>query len=109
MSTNHETEALWSDEGDGQATPVRSSRAPAAAGAPRRRMGLGQRAVVVLLLTVVLVPPAAGFYSYFSGIPLHLLAAKKQGSDDLAAAGPASITLVSGQAHTVDVPAEVCG
>jgi cobalt-zinc-cadmium efflux system membrane fusion protein len=71
-------------------------------------MGLGQRAVVVLLLTVVLVPPAAGFYSYFSGIPLHLLAAKKQDSDDLAAAGPASITLGSGQAHTVDVPAEVC-
>ena len=44
----------------------------------RLKMGWGQRAVVVLLLlTVVTVPPMAGFYSYFSGVPLHLLAANK--------------------------------
>ena len=48
------------------------------AAAARLKMGLGQKAVVALLLTVVLVPPLAGFYSYFSGIPLHLLAAKKE-------------------------------
>ena len=47
------------------------------AAAARLKMGLGQKAVVALLLTVVLVPPLAGFYSYFSGVPLHLLAAKK--------------------------------
>ena len=44
----------------------------------RLKMGFGQKAVVASLLTVVLVPPLAGFYSYFSGVPLHLLAAKKE-------------------------------
>ena len=32
-------------------------------------------------LTVVLVPPLAGFYSYFSGVPLHLLASKKEDNE----------------------------
>ena len=47
----------------------------------RLRMGWGQRAIVALLLTVVIVPPLAGFYSYFSGVPLHLLAAKQDDED----------------------------
>ncbi len=47
----------------------------------RLKMGWGQRSVVALLLTVVLVPPLAGFYSYFSGIPLHLLASTKDDKD----------------------------
>ena len=66
------------------------------AASARLKMGLGQKAVVALLLTVVLVPPLAGFYSYFSGVPLHLLAVKKvdkEGEDFdrgqlLAGAGP---------------------
>jgi cobalt-zinc-cadmium efflux system membrane fusion protein len=56
----------------GEAGP---SGGPAAATATApKRMGFGQKAVVVILLTVVLLPPLAGFYSYFSGTPLHLLA-----------------------------------
>jgi cobalt-zinc-cadmium efflux system membrane fusion protein len=76
-------------------------------------MGFGQRAVVAILLTVVLVPPAAGFYSYFTGIPLHLLASTNDKPQDNEKATPAAsarpaIVLVSGQAHTLDVPEEVC-
>jgi len=70
-------------------------------------MGVGQRIVVVILLTVVLVPPAAGFYSYFSGIPLHLLATTKKPDEKLASKPPASVSLVPGQIHTVQVPDEV--
>ena len=71
-------------------------------------MGFGQRAVVALLLTVVLVPPTAGFYSYFSGIPLHLLASSKEEKETVASSAPPSVSLVSGQAHTLEVPEEVC-
>jgi len=71
-------------------------------------MGFGQRAVVALLLTVVLVPPAAGFYSYFSGVPLHLLAATKEvEKETLASSEAPSVSLVSGRAHTLAVPDEV--
>jgi cobalt-zinc-cadmium efflux system membrane fusion protein len=76
----------------------------------RLKMGWGQRGVVVLLLTVVLVPPLAGFYSYFSGIPLHLLAAKKDEDKEAPdASGPPSIVPVSGQPHTLEVSDEVAG
>jgi membrane fusion protein, heavy metal efflux system len=73
----------------------------------RLKMGWGQKAVVALLLTVVTLPPLAGFYSYFSGIPLHLLHGKKEeeggaGSDELA-----SVSLVPGQANTVDLSEDV--
>jgi cobalt-zinc-cadmium efflux system membrane fusion protein len=75
----------------------------------RLKMGWGQRAVVALLLTVVIVPPLAGFYSYFSGVPLHLLAARQDDEDKEAGGSTAStgISLVAGQAHTVEVPDEV--
>jgi membrane fusion protein, heavy metal efflux system len=75
----------------------------------RLKMGLGQRAVVALLLTIVIVPPLAGFYSYFSGVPLHLLAAKQDDEDKGAGGSTAStfITLVAGQAHTLEVPDDV--
>jgi cobalt-zinc-cadmium efflux system membrane fusion protein len=71
---------------------------------------MGQRAVVAILLTVVLVPPAAGFYSYFSGVPLHLLASTKdkEEQETLASSARSSVTLVSGQTHTVEVPEDVC-
>jgi cobalt-zinc-cadmium efflux system membrane fusion protein len=76
-------------------------------------MGFGQKAVVLLLLTVVIVPPLAGFYSYFSGIPLHLLASNKE-KDESETSAPsaalgASVSQVSGQAHTLEVPEEVAG
>jgi cobalt-zinc-cadmium efflux system membrane fusion protein len=73
-------------------------------------MGFGQRAVVAVLLTVVVVPPAAGFYSYFSGVPLHLLASTKdqEENETTAPAARSSIMLVSGRAHTLDVPEGVC-
>src|SRR6516164_1747128 len=68
----------------------------------RLRMGWGQRSVVALLLTIVIVPPMAGFYSYFSGVPLHLLAGKQEdeGGDD--AALFSSIALVPALAHTLE-------
>jgi membrane fusion protein, heavy metal efflux system len=72
----------------------------------RLRMGWGQRAVVALLLTVVIVPPLAGFYSYFSGVPLHLLAAKHE-EEDKEAQGSTGIALVPGHAHTLEVSDEV--
>jgi membrane fusion protein, heavy metal efflux system len=73
------------------------------AAAARLKMGWGQKAVVALLLTVVLVPPLAGFYSYFSGVPLHLLAGKKAETEDEESAATPSISLVSGQAHTLEL------
>ncbi len=78
----------------------------------RLRMGWGQRAVVVLLLTGVLVPSLAAFYSYFSGVPLKLLAAtnkEKEDKENSAATAPRSISLVSGQAHMLEVSQEVAG
>jgi cobalt-zinc-cadmium efflux system membrane fusion protein len=56
---------------------------------------------------VVLVPPLAGFYSYLSGIPLHLLAPSNEGAEPLASPTPLSVSLVSGRAHTLEVPTEV--
>ncbi len=74
-----------------------------------RRMGLGQRAVVLLLLTVVVIPPLAGFYSFFSGVPLHLFASSKEKEETEPSSASASqnIALVPGQPHTVAVSEEV--
>jgi len=77
------------------------------AAASRLKMGWGQRAVVILLLTVVLVPPLAGFYSYFSGVPLHLLAAKKDEAKEAEDSAESGTSLVPGQPHTLEVSAEV--
>jgi cobalt-zinc-cadmium efflux system membrane fusion protein len=78
------------------------------AAAAKLKMGLGQRTVVAILLTVVLVPPLAGFYSYFSGVPLHLLASTaKTGTEEEEAEANASISLVQGKPHTVEVTDEV--
>jgi cobalt-zinc-cadmium efflux system membrane fusion protein len=73
-----------------------------------RRMGFGQKAVVAILLIVVLVPPTAAFYSYFSGVPLHLLASTKEDKEKEPSDDEPGVALVSGQAHTLDVPDEVC-
>jgi cobalt-zinc-cadmium efflux system membrane fusion protein len=94
---------LFHAQGDGHLVPSAPSGDPPAP----RKMGFGQRLVVLILLTVVLVPPLAGFYSYFSGIPLHLLASKKEDNETSAPSAPPGISLVSGQAHTVEVSEEV--
>ncbi len=113
MINREQDHELMHAQGEGHLIPSTSASAqPSGAGAaPRKRMGIGQRAVVVLLLTVVLVPPMAGFYSYFSGIPLHLLAAtKKEDAEEESSdsSSAARIALVPGEAHTVNVPEEVC-
>jgi len=77
------------------------------AAAARLKMGWGQRSVVAILLTVVILPPLAGFYSYFSGIPFHLLAGKKVETEEEEEAKSPSISLVSGKPHTLEVSDEV--
>ncbi len=75
----------------------------------RRKMGFGQRVVIAMLLMLLVVPPMAGYYSYFSGVPLHLLASTKEDQEE-SPGSPASraVSLVSGTAHTLEVPEEVC-
>jgi cobalt-zinc-cadmium efflux system membrane fusion protein len=114
MDTDREYEELLIAQGE--ARPSQDSHALSGATAtagPPRRMGFGQMVVVAILLTVVLVPPLAGFYSYFSGVPLHLLAAKKEDQEDSDKGDTDSwsgsrIALASSRAHTVQVPEEVC-
>ncbi len=80
----------------------------AAGGRPApRKMGFGQKLVVALLLAVVLLPPLAGFYSYFTGIPLHLLAAKKEDDETEGPSAQPSISLVEGRVHTLALSDEV--
>ena len=108
MNANREREAPYDTHGEGQPIPCTPSSAPPSeAAAPRRRMGFGQRVVVLILLIVVLVPPTAGFYSYFSGKPLHLLAFGKEEAETPEASAPPSVSLVPGQAHTLQVPEKV--
>ncbi len=73
------------------------------------RMSLGQKIFGTILLSVVLLAPAAGFYSYFSGIPLHVLATTKDNKDQDKSESPAArtVSLVSGSTHTLEVPEEV--
>lgn len=106
MKKNEEEHALLHAQGESHLIPGASSSSVAAKPRP---MGLGQRAVILLLLTVVLVPPLGGFYSYFSGVPLHLLAsgASEKEKDLLESSAPPSVELASGQAHTLVVPDDV--
>jgi cobalt-zinc-cadmium efflux system membrane fusion protein len=78
--------------------------------AAQRKMGVGQRIVIVILLTVVIVPPSAAFYSYFTGVPLHLLApsAKAEEPEGPAAKTLPRISLATSKPHTLNVPDEVC-
>jgi membrane fusion protein, heavy metal efflux system len=79
----------------------------ARAASSRLKMGWGQKTVVALLLTVVIVPPLAGFYSYFTHVPLHLLASQKEAEGADESDEPSSVSLVPGQAHTVALSDEV--
>ena len=90
MISPEQDNELMRASSEGHLIPSTSASAqPSEAGAAPRRMGIGQRAVVALLLTVVLVPPSLAIYSYFSGVPLHLLASKK---DDERRTQPATKT-----------------
>jgi cobalt-zinc-cadmium efflux system membrane fusion protein len=110
MVNADQEQKLLQPPGDGHVgltaqSPGQSQRA----GTGRPRMGFGQRIVVMMILVVVLVPPLAGFYSYFSGVPLHLLAAtnKEEQSEPLGFSALTHTALVPGQAHSLDVPPEV--
>jgi cobalt-zinc-cadmium efflux system membrane fusion protein len=111
MDTDREYEELLIAQGDahpGQGSS--SSTATAGTRAVPRRMGFGQRVVVAILLTVVIAPPLAGFYSYFSGVPLHLLASSKEEQEAKTTTAPEAprVSLVAGCPHTLEVPEEVC-
>jgi cobalt-zinc-cadmium efflux system membrane fusion protein len=98
---------LAHSDGDGQRTRV----TPPARTDSALKMSLGQRLVGAILLGVVMLAPAAAFYSYFTGVPLHLLASSNDDDDDQeksAPPGPTAISLVAGSAHTLKVPEEVC-
>jgi cobalt-zinc-cadmium efflux system membrane fusion protein len=71
-------------------------------------MGLGRRVAVTILVSAVVIPPAAGFYSYFSGVPLHLLAASKEKKEGSALPSSPRVSLVPSKAHTISVPGDVC-
>ena len=108
MNRNDKHEELLIAQGEGHLITGHTSAATPEAGPPPRKMGFGQKTVVAILLTIVLVPPLGGFYSYFSGVPLHLLASSKEVEKARDASALPSVTLVSGQAHTLKVPEEVC-
>jgi membrane fusion protein, heavy metal efflux system len=108
MNRNEEHEALPIAQGEGHLITGQTSAATTEARPAPRKMGFGQKTVVAILLTVVLVPPLGGFYSYFSGVPLHLLASTKEAEKAQDASALPSVSLVSGQAHTLKVPDEVC-
>jgi hypothetical protein len=92
MYIDQQGEELFDDQVDGQPIASTSGSAPPwEAGAAPPLMGFGQRAIVALLLTVVLVPPLAGFYSFFSGIPLHALLWSKEEKGTLASSATRSI------------------
>jgi cobalt-zinc-cadmium efflux system membrane fusion protein len=98
--------------GVGHLSPTGASEpVPSHGDTARKKMGLGQRITVVFLLILVLAPPLAGFYSYFSGVPLHFPASAKEPKDDDQkpgnSPGSSSVKLVPGRPHTVEVGDEV--
>jgi cobalt-zinc-cadmium efflux system membrane fusion protein len=106
MSNTEQDHELLHAQGDAHLIPG----APSAPSGSAPRMGLVQKIFGAILLSVVLLAPAAGFYSYFSGIPLHLLASAKDDKDqEQNSESPASrgVSLVSGGTHTLEVPEEV--
>jgi cobalt-zinc-cadmium efflux system membrane fusion protein len=108
MNAHQEHEESLHGQGTGDWDPNSStSTSPSGAALPPFRMGFVQRLVVAILLSVVVVPPAAGFYSYFSGVPLHLLAASKQDKETEGSSDRPRVSLVPGLAHTLQVPEDV--
>ena len=109
MTNTEQDHELLHAQGDAHLIPgTHPDGAPARSGSAPR-MGLGQKIFGTILLSVVLLAPAAGFYSYFSGIPLHILAKTKDDKDQEKSESPAlrTISLVSGGTHTLEVPQDV--
>jgi cobalt-zinc-cadmium efflux system membrane fusion protein len=67
-----------------------------------------RKVVIGLLLAAVVIPPLAGFYSFFTGIPLHLLAGITKENDQSPTSARQRVVLVPGETHAVKVPDEVC-
>jgi len=109
MNSSDQYEALTDTQGEShRIASAPSSSARSAGGHAQRKMGFGQRASVAILVTVVVVPPVAGFYSYFSGVPLRLFAGTKVEKEHSESPTAPSVSLVPGRAHTLKVPDEVC-
>src|SRR6516162_9347535 len=109
MHPNHPNEAPCGPDSTGHQAGATSDNAPMPEiVAAQRKMGVGQRIVIVILLTVVIVPPSAAFYSYFTGVPLHLLApsAKAEEPEGPAAKTLPRISLATSKPHTLNVPDE---
>ena len=107
------TEPAADDHDRGQTHPVTPNSAPGSVATPpsvvktpTRKMGPVQKVIVAILLSVVLIPPTAGFFSFFSGVPLHLLMSSAPGAAAMKAAGT-PLSLVAGQAHTLNIPDDV--
>jgi cobalt-zinc-cadmium efflux system membrane fusion protein len=109
MNLDDEHKALLIAQGEAHLIPGHTSGTPGEAqpSAPRK-MGFGQRVVVAILLTVVLIPPLAAFYSFFSGVPLHILASSKEAEKAQELSTLPRVSLVADQIHTLRVPDEVC-
>jgi membrane fusion protein, heavy metal efflux system len=111
MNANQESEQSHNHQGTSHPVASPSPSAPSSVSVPpRQKLGFVQRFGILAMLIVLTVPPAAGFYSYFSGIPLHLLASTKDKEEkelEEETAGSESVSLVPGQAHTIQVPDEV--
>jgi cobalt-zinc-cadmium efflux system membrane fusion protein len=113
MNLKDEHEQLRIAEGNPHPNRSDSSAPSPPARRARGKMGIGQKIIVVILLIVVTVPPTAAFYSYFSGVPLHLLAGAKDKEEreeraEVEAAARSSVTLVPREAHSINVSPEVC-
>ena len=107
MNSHPEHVATINHEDDGQSIITARDSASAAA-TPALKMRLGQKIVIGILLIILVVPPFLGYFSYFTGVPLHLLAStQKEEKEPSVSPAQDSVTLVSGRVHTLAVPDEV--
>ena len=108
MNGDNRHHTLLTEQGEEPLTAGHTSGTLTAASTPAQNQASDRKSSLMLLLTTVMLPSLAGFYTYFTGVPLHLLAASKEEGKALEAAVPPSISLVSEQLHTLKVPEEVC-
>jgi cobalt-zinc-cadmium efflux system membrane fusion protein len=90
------------DHGETELPPSAPPQEVSAASRLTRKIAIG------VMLAVLVVPPAAGFISYFSGVPLRLIAStKKQAGAASPSVAAERVALVPGQPHTLNVPDSV--
>ena len=109
MNSHPEHVGPINHEDEGQSVAIaRDSAPPAASASPALKMRFGQKIVIATLLIILVVPPFLGYWSYFTGVPLHLLAStQKEEKETALSSVQTSVTLVSGRVHTLAVPDEV--